>query len=97
MEDNQTAFEVLPKKKYVACSKCSVTYGKNRNGQTFVLSEEVMLNRYHAKTENRVFVIEGIYIMEECESGRMCLLVDKETGKKLKSVLDINWLLKIKN
>ena len=95
VEENETVFEVLPEKKYNACGKCIVTYGKNRKGETFVLDEEVMIRRYHPKTEGRIFILKGIYIMEECESGRMCYLVDKETGNKLKSVLDINWLLKI--
>lgn len=94
MEENDTVVEVLPEKKYNACAKCKVGYGKNRKGETFFPDEEVYLNNYHAKTYKRLFVIKGIFIMEECESGRMCLLIDKETGNKLKSVLDINWLIK---
>ena len=97
VEENETVFEVLPEKKYNACNKCSVTYGQNRKKETFVLDEEVFINKYHSKTENRIFIIKEIFIFEECESGRMAHLIDKETGNKLKSVLDINWLLKIKN
>ena len=96
MEENETVFEVLPEKKYNACYRCDVTYGKNRNNITFFPNEEVYINGYHPKTEGRIFIIKNIFIFEECESGRMCFLVDKETNKILKSVLDINWLIKIK-
>lgn len=95
IEENETVFELLPK--YFVCEKCSVTYAKDRTGQAFLLDEEVLINHYHQKTEGRIFIIKGIYIMEECESGRMIYLVDKETNKNLKSVLDTNWLIKIKN
>jgi len=97
MEENETVFEVLPEKNYNGCKKCSVTYGKNRKGEAFLVGEEVKINQYHHKTDGRIFILKNIFIMEECESGRMCYLIDKETGKGLKSVLDINWLIKIKN
>lgn len=82
---------------YYVCPKCSVTYGKNRGGDTFVLDEEVNINNYHPGMDNRVLIVKGIYIFEESESGRMVLLEDKGTGKKTKSIFDINWLLKINN
>jgi hypothetical protein len=95
MEENETVVELLPKKKYNVCGKCSVTYAKDRKGRIFVLDEEVYINEYHQKTNDRIFIIKGIYITEECESGWMIFLADKETGKYLKSVLNVNWLIKI--
>jgi hypothetical protein len=95
IEENKTVFELIPEKKINCCDKCSVTYGKNRNGIAFILGEEVMIRNYHEKTDNRIFLLKAIFINEECESGRMCYLVDKETSKPLKSLLDINWLLKL--
>lgn len=89
--------QVLPEKKYFACPSCSVTYAKDRTGTAFLLDEEVYLGPLYSATQGRVFVIKGIYIMEECESGRMIHVHDKQTGKPLKSVLDTNWLIKIKN
>jgi len=97
MEENESVVELLPDKKYHVCNKCSVTYAQDRNRVTFILDEEVMIRKYHPKTEGRTFIIKGIYIMEECESGRMIYLIDKETGKNLKSVLDTNFLIKINN
>ncbi len=81
---------------YFGCEKCIVTYAKNRKAETFFPDEEVLINNYHRKTDNRFFIIKGIFIHEECESGRMVFLVDKETGKPLKSKLDVNWLSKTK-
>lgn len=97
MEENDSVFEVLPEKKYNACAKCSVTYGKDRTGYAFIPDQEVYINDYHQKSNGRVFVIKGIFINEECESGRLVYLIDKETGKPLKSVLDCNWLIKLDN
>ncbi len=97
LEEHKDAFIVLAEKKYYACPKCSVTYGKCRTGEAFLLEEEVFINNYHAMTDGRTFIIKGIYIMEECESGRMIYLIDKETQRPLKSVLDTNWLIKKQN
>lgn len=95
--ESENVFEVLPDKKYFACSKCSVTYAKDRTGQAFLLNEVVGLGPLYSATQGRKFVIKGIYIMEECESGRIIHVHDVETGRPLKSVLDTNWLIKIKN
>lgn len=95
--ESDEVFSVIPEKKYFACPSCSVTYAKGRNGIAFLLNEDVYLMRFYSKTQDRVFVIKGIYIMEECESGRMVHVFDKETGRPFKSVLDTNWLIKIKN
>lgn len=95
--DDETVFVVLPEKRYFACPKCSVTYAKDRTGQAFMIDEQVKLGRLYPATEERIFVIKGIYIMEECESGRMIHVFDKESGRPFKSVLDTNWLIKIKN
>lgn len=95
LEEKDSVFLVLTNgrnENYYSCPSCSVTYGKNRDGDAFLLDQEVLLNRYHSATTGRPFLIKGIFIMEECESGRMCYLVDKETQKPLKSLLDINWL-----
>lgn len=95
LEENESVFLVLVNSRnesYYSCPKCSVTYGKNRTGEAFVLEQEVLISKYHSKTEGRTFVIKGIYIMEECESGRMVYLMDKETNKPLRTILDINWL-----
>lgn len=97
LHEGDDVISVLPEKAYYACPKCSVTYAKNRTGIAFLLDEEVHLGALYEKTQGRVFVIKGIYIMEECESGRMIHVHDKETGKPFKSVLDTNWLIKIKN
>lgn len=82
---------------YYVCSECSVTYGKDRNGVAFILEEEVKIHGYHSAMDNRIFIIKGIYIFEESESGRMVLLEDKESGRKTKSIFDINWLIKTNN
>ena len=95
MEDREDVFMVLPEKKYSACPKCSVNYAKDRTGFAFMLDDEVFIPTYHSKTESRVFVVKGIFIFEECESGRMIYLVDKETQRPLKSILDTNWLKKV--
>lgn len=98
MEESAGVFEVLPDKEYNACSKCSVTYAKNRTGEAFLLDEEVNVKQgYNSKLDGRSLIIKGIFIMEECESGRMIFMHDKETGKPLKMILDTNWLTKIKN
>lgn len=97
LSEDESVFVVLPVKKYNSCKKCSVTYAKDRDGVAFLLEEEVYLKPLYSAAKDRVFVIKGIYIMEECESGRMIHVHDKETGKPFKSVLDTNWLIKIKN
>lgn len=97
LSEDEDVFVVLPDKKYHSCSKCSVTYAKDRNGVAFLLDEEVYLRPLYSATEGRTFIVKGIFIMEECESGRMIHVHDKETGKPFKSVLDTNWLIKIKN
>lgn len=74
-----------------------VDYAKDRTGYAFLLNQDVYLKKYHSKTDGRIFVIKGIYIHEECESGRMIYLVDKETGNPLRSMLDVNWLQPIIN
>lgn len=84
---------VLKNEKFYACPSCTVNYAKDRSGFAFMLENEVMIRNYHTKTDNRIFIIKGIYIHEECESGRLIFLVDKETGKHLKAMLDTNWLL----
>lgn len=94
MEERQNVFEVLPEKKYNACPVCSVTYAKNRKGFAFVLDDEVIVNGYHSALQGRPLVIKGIFIFEECESGRMIYMHDKESGKPLKSIFDTNWLIK---
>lgn len=73
-----------------------MTYAKDRTGQAFMLDEEVYLGPLYKAAVGRVFIIKGIYIMEECESGRMIHVHDKVTGKPFKSILDTNWLIKIK-
>jgi hypothetical protein len=88
---------VSTKRKYYACPKCIVTYGKDRDGNTFFPNEAVYIKSgYHPACNGRVFIIIGIFIFEECESGRLATLKDNETGKPFKSELDINWLTKIK-
>jgi len=96
LTDSEEAFSVIPEKKYFACPKCSVTYAKDRNGDAFLLEEEVYLRPLYSVCEGKIFVIKGIYILEECESGRMIHVHDKESGRPFKSVLDTNWLIKIK-
>ena len=95
MVESEDVFAVLPGK-YFSCPRCSVTYAKDRTGVAFLLDEEVNLRPLYAGTDGRRFVIKGIYIMEECESGRMIHLHDKETNKPFKRILDTNWLIKIK-
>lgn len=94
MEERPDVFEVLPEKKYNACRICSVTYAKNRKGFAFVLDDEVSINGYHTVLDGRSLIIRGIFLFEECESGRMIFMHDKETGKPLKSIFDTNWLTK---
>lgn len=94
MCEGPDVIELLPHKKYFVCPRCSVTYSKNRHGITFFIDEEVFIEKYDSRVSGRIFIIKGIYIMEECESGRMHYLIDKETSRPLKSVLDTNWLIK---
>jgi hypothetical protein len=99
MEENESVVMVCEDRKYAVCGKCTVTYGKAHNGETFFPEEEVLLKDggNFTKLINRPLIIEGIYIFEECMSGRMTLLRDKETNKKLTHIFDLNWLIKIKN
>lgn len=101
MEENESVKVIVDTKirKYNACDKCTVTYGKDRNGVTFFLEEEVFLKNggEYKQLINRPLIIDGIYIHEEFESGRTVLLRDKETNKKFTHIYDINWLIKIKN
>jgi hypothetical protein len=99
MEENESVVMICEDRKYAACSKCTVTYGQDGKGDTFFPEEEVLLKDggNFTKLINRPLIIEGIYIFEECMSGRMVLLRDKETNKKLTHIFDINWLIKIKN
>lgn len=95
LKTKEDVFLVLKNENYYACPECTVTYAKNRYGVAFLLDEDVYIRKYHTKTDGRIFTIKGIFIHEECESGRMIFLIDKETGNVLKSMLDINWLFKI--
>lgn len=98
LSESDNAILISAKRKYYACPNCIVTYGKDRNGNTFFPGEDVYIKSgYHSACNGRPFVITGIFIFEECESGRMVTLKDKETDKPFKSELDINWLTKIKN
>ncbi len=99
MEENDSVIMVCESRNYCACSRCIVTYGKDRNGVTFFPEEEVLLKDggNFKKLINRHLIIKGIYIFEESESGRMVWLKDKEADKPLKNIFDINWLIKIKN
>lgn len=98
MEENDTVVMVCESRKYTACNNCKVNYGKNREAVTFYAEEEVLLHDggNFKILKNRLLIIKGIYIFEECESGRMVWLKDKETNKPLKNIFDINWLIKIK-
>ncbi len=96
LEEREDVVLALPSRKYYVCGACAVTYGKNRKGEIFFPNEEVHIDDFNPKTNGRIFIITGIYILEECESGRMVTLKDKETDRPLKTELDINWLLKIK-
>lgn len=96
MEDRPDVFQVVEYPKYCACPKCSVTYAKNRYGAAFLLDEEVLVKPgRHKMLNDRVMKIIGIFIFEECESGRMIWMKDKETDKPLKFILDTNWLDKV--
>jgi hypothetical protein len=99
MEENDSVKMICEDRNYAVCEKCTVTYGKDRNGITFFPDEEVILKDggNFKMLINRPLIIKGIYIFEECESGRMVWLEDKETKKPLKNIFDINWLIKIKN
>lgn len=74
------------------CVNCKTTYGKNRSGFAFMQGVEVNIVNYHKLTEGRIFIVKSIFIYENCESGRVAYLVDKETEKPLKKFLDVNWL-----
>lgn len=95
--DYEGVYLVLKNENYYACPNCSVTYGKDRTGYAFILEQEVYVNKYHSMTNGRIFIVKGIFIHEECESGRMIYLVDKETGRPLNRMLDVNWLKSVTN
>lgn len=100
LEENETVRVVVNERirKFNACEKCKVTYGKNRNGITFFPEEEVFIKdgANYRNLLNRILIIDSIYINEEFESGRCVLLRDKETNKVFTHIYDINWLIKIK-
>lgn len=96
MEDREDVFMVVEKWNYCACPKCSVTYAKDRTGTAFLLEEEVFIKPGMYKAmDNRPVIIIGIFIHEECESGRMIWMKDKETDRPLKIIFDTNWLDKV--
>lgn len=98
LTESEKVVLVSEKRKYYACPNCIVTYGKDRYGNTFFPNEAVHIKPgYHSACNGRVFIITGIFIFEECESGRLVTLKDNETGNPFKTELDINWLTKIKN
>lgn len=98
MEENESVVMVCEDRKYAACSKCEVDCGDNRNGVTFFKGEAVLLKDggNFKILKDKIQTIQGIYIFEDCESGRMVLLKDNESNKTLKRIFDINWLIKIK-
>jgi hypothetical protein len=79
------------------CISCHVTYAKNREGFAFMNGNEVYVSGYNKMCEGRIFIIKGIFIYESCESGRVVHLVDKETGRPMKKMIDVNWLTIIQN
>lgn len=98
LKSREDVFQVFMGENFYACPGCTVNYAKDRTGFAFMLKNEVTIKNglmdipFWTKCKDRVFVIKGIYIHEECESGRMIFLVDKVTGRNLKSMLDVNWL-----
>ncbi len=101
LEDNDSVVVIVNERirKFNACDKCKVTYGKDRYGNTFFPEEEVYLKEggLYGNLVNRLLIIDSIYVNEEFESGRCVLLKDKETNKIFTHIFDINWLIKIKN
>lgn len=100
LEENDSVKVVVNDRarKFNACDKCKVTYGKDRKGITFFLEEIVFLKDgggVYKNLINRELIIDSIYINEEFESGRCVLLRDKETNKTFIRIYDINWLIKI--
>ena len=95
-KDKADVFLVLSNEQFYSCEGCMVTYAKDRSGFAWMLNQEVKLkDMFSSKTNGRVFILKGIYIHEDCESGRLVFLVDKETGRPLKYMLDCNWLKSI--
>jgi hypothetical protein len=75
------------------CPACRVSYGKNRSGFSFMPNMEVYIDNFHPKTDGRIFIVKDMFKCSPgCESGVMVLLMDKETGRQMKSFLDVNWL-----
>lgn len=99
MAENESVIMVCEDRKYAACSECEVGNGKDRNGVSFFKGEAVLLKDggNFKILKDKIQTIQGIYIFEDCESGRMVLLKDNESNKTLKRIFDINWLIKIKN
>lgn len=96
MHEGPEVVRALVKREYYVCPKCSVTYAKDRFGNTFLLEEEVYMKAgFSSKVDMRKMIITGIFIFEECESGRMITLKDKETNKPFRTEVDVNWLKKI--
>jgi len=69
----------------------------NRKGEIFLIDEECNVNGYHPKMDGRILIITGFKQIDNCESGVMVSLKDKETQNPVKRSLDTNWLIKIKN
>ena len=90
--------KVFPRREDLVCSNCTVSEGKDRFGNVYRVEEEVHVKSgLSSKMDGRVFVITGMYLFGACESGIMITMMDKETGRPLKTELDINWIIKIKN
>lgn len=95
LNDAEVVCEIDAETRFKFCKNCCVTYAKGRRDWTFSLDEEVMIKNWHKKSDNEVFVIKGIFILEECQSGRMIHLVHRDTNRPFKGLLDTNWLLKL--
>lgn len=97
LEERDDVILICEQRKYCACSRCTVTYGKDRYGETYFPGEAVYVKDgvNYTQLRNRLLTIIGIYIFEECESGRMVWCKDNETQKPLKIIFDINWLIKV--
>lgn len=94
-KNKDEVFEILIEKGTHDCKKCMSCYGKNRDGLSFMVPEEVLINNFHPMTNGRIFQLKAIHIYDGCESGKKAFLIDKQTGRHLKYMLDTNWLKKI--
>ena len=82
------------KRKYYACPKCIVTYGKDRYGNTFFPNEAVYIKPgFHPGCDGRVFIITGIFIFEECESADARGIDVRELSEPADGRLDVLQLL----